>query len=82
MSHQHERRHGMLRGLESVKASSTFEGRFGRMFRTLPKADFPDDALSILAASMSAEHEDDPTPETANPRDDEENTGISAGYTY
>ena len=30
---------------------------------------------------MCAE-KDPPTPETYNPRDDEENTGISAGYTY
>lgn len=82
MSHRHERKHGVVRGLESVKVSSTFEGRFGRMFRTLPRADFPDDALKILADVMSAKDEGEPTPETQNPRDDEENTGISAGYTY
>src|SRR5207249_3346102 len=57
-----------------------FEGRFGRMFRTLPPAEFVEDDLIALAEAMIAEHEDPPTPETED--DDEENQGISAGYTY
>lgn len=80
MNDQHTRKHGMLRGLENVTGSSTFEGRFGRMFRTLPKAEFTDSALKALADAMSAPKEDTPTPETET--DDEENSGISAGYTY
>jgi hypothetical protein len=52
------------------------------MFRTLPKARFSKDALTKLGKAMCADAEDNPTPEDANPRDDEENTGISAGYTY
>ncbi len=74
--------HGILRGLESTSASDSSEGRFGRMFRTLPKAKFTPDALAKLADAMCSGKEDNPTPEDANPRDDEENTGISAGYTY
>lgn len=72
--------HGYLRGLDSAAHSSSFEGRFGRMFRTLPKAFWPDDALKRLSEAMSAEAEDQPTPETE--RDGEENSGIAAGYTY
>lgn len=80
MSAKHIRKHGELRGLAAVANSTTFEGRFGKIFRTLPKAFFPDDALSILASAMSAKKEGAPTPETE--KDDEENSGISAGYTY
>ncbi len=73
-------RHGELRGLESHGRSDQFEGRFGRMFRTLPAARFDAEMLHNLAAAMTAEFEATPTPETE--ADDEENTGISAGYTY
>jgi hypothetical protein len=73
-------RHGELRGLESHGRSDQFEGRFGRMFRTLPAAQFDAEMLHNLAAAMTAEFEATPTPETE--ADDEENTGISAGYTY
>src|SRR5882724_12737952 len=74
------KRHGVLRGLDNVTASNSFEGRFGRMFRTLPKAHFTDAALEALAKAMTAVKEDKPTPETED--DDEEKPGISAGYTY
>ena len=57
------------------------KGVFGRMFRTLPRTKFDEEALKKLADAMIAD-KDPGTPETANPRDDEENTGISAGYTY
>src|SRR5215467_3256343 len=73
-------RHGELRGLESSGRSDQLEGRFGRMFRTLPPAHFDAGMLHDLAAAMTAEFEATPTPETE--ADDEENTGISAGYTY
>jgi len=72
--------HGEVRGLSLSRRSSQFEGRFGRMFRTLPAAQFDEQMLKKLAEAMSAEAEDQPTPETEV--DDEENTGISAGYTY
>jgi len=72
--------HGEVRGLSLSRRSSQFEGRFGRMFRTLPPAQFDEQMLRKLADAMSAEPEDKPTPETE--ADDEENPVISAGYTY
>jgi Animal haem peroxidase len=88
MSNVHIRHHGAVRGLDNVVSSPLFEGRFGRIFRALPPANFDlkdtDDlkALRDLAGHMVAKAEGDPTPEEANPPDDEENSGISAGYTY
>ena len=73
-------RHGQLRGLESASRSDQFDGRFGRLFRSLPAAEFDADILAALAKLMIADFEATPTPETEV--DDEENTGISAGYTY
>ncbi len=67
------------RGLLNHPASPAFEGVFGRIFRTLPKADFSVKALKDLAKEMVATP-DPPTPETEI--DDEENPGIDAGYTY
>jgi hypothetical protein len=75
------RYHGpRLRGIDFHPGSTSFEGRFGRMFRTLPPAEFDVDDLKKLARAMVAEREREPTPETES--DDEENQGISAGYTY
>ncbi len=74
------RSHGGVRGAEHPHQSLTFEGRFGRIFRALPPARFSEEALTALGQAMTAEHEDAPTPETEV--DDEENQGISAGYTY
>jgi hypothetical protein len=74
------------RGFDSSPRSRLFAGRFGRMFRSLPPADFEDAALLKLAAAMVAapETNDDGqlevTPETEV--DDEENYGLPAGYTY
>jgi heme peroxidase len=87
--------HGTLRGADHVPGSSTSEGRFGRMFRALPAADFPAEALQLLAEKMEAEPELNPktgqraakmekspaNPDETEP-DDEENFGIPAGYTY
>ena len=73
-------RHGELRGLDLTSRSSQFEGRFGRMFRTLPPAEFNQEILMKLGSKMTADFEATPTPETKP--DDEENSGISAGYTY
>jgi hypothetical protein len=74
--------HGLVRGLEGVASSPQFEGRFGRIFRTLPPARVSRDGeeLKKLAAAMTAALENPPTPEDQD--DDEENSGISAGYTY
>ena len=75
------RPHGVgLRGLEVPRGSEQFEGRFGRMFRTLTPAEHTEDDLHKLALAMTAEREDPPTPEEED--DDEENPDISAGYTY
>jgi len=81
-------KHGNVRGLDNVPLSPSFEGRFGRMFR-LHQAHHNIDDLVKLAridkdgiGGMTAELDEPQTPEEQNPRDDEENTGISAGYTY
>jgi Animal haem peroxidase len=83
---------GGVRGDNSVPRSSQFEGRFGRMFRTLPSAEWPKDALLKLGTAMTSDPEtldSDPKVPTAafeDPgkriQDDEENAGIPAGYTY
>ena len=70
-----------IRGLMSTKTSPLFQGRFGRMFRLLPPAQFganEDDNrrnLAALAAAMAADF--DP------PKDgvDDEESGIPALYT-
>jgi hypothetical protein len=76
-------RHGTpIRGLSTVRTSPIFQGRFGRMFRSLPAARFgASDAdnvsnLTSLGTAMSAEF--DP------PKDgkDDEESGIPALYTY
>jgi hypothetical protein len=68
------------RGSDFHPSSTLFEGRFGRMFRTLPAADFAEEDLKKLAGKMVAPAEARATSE--NKDDDEENQGISAGYTY
>ena len=72
-------RHGRVRGADFDRRSSQFEGRFGRMFRTLPPATFDETMLYGLARRMTAKP-DKPTSE--DKQDPEENSGISAGYTY
>jgi len=83
---------GGVRGDNSVPRSSEFEGRFGRMFRSLPSAEWPKDALLKLGDAMTSPPEQldtkPPVPTAAledftkRIQDDEENAGISAGYTY
>ena len=46
-----------LRGDQVNRGSRTFVGRFGRMFRTLPAAEFHQEALTALAEAMSADAE-------------------------
>ena len=48
---------GGIRGADSSRRSPQFEGVFGRMFRTLPAADFPEGDLTRLAAAMTADPE-------------------------
>jgi hypothetical protein len=82
---------GGVRGDTMRRRSSMFEGRFGRMFRDLAPASWPEGALRALGDAMLALPEaTDTTPKlpTASPetdailQDDEENSGISSGYTY
>src|SRR5215467_1283343 len=69
-------------GLMSTKNSPLFEGRFGRMFRSLPAAHFGsteqenEDNLAQLGAAMSAKF--DPPTDGKDP----EESGIPALYTY
>ena len=46
-----------LRGLDSVAQSQQHEGHFGRMFRTLPQAEFDEGDLIKLASEMTAKPE-------------------------
>src|SRR6266478_427178 len=80
------RTHGGVRGADFPRGSLSFEGGFGRIFHTLPAAQFSDEDLEKLAKEMTALPEVDnngkptATPETED--DSEENQGIDAGYTY
>lgn len=74
------RPHGGVRGSALPRGSVLFQGTFGRIFRALPAAEFADGDLENLAKEMTAEPEDQPTPEAEI--DAEENPGIDAGYTY
>ena len=79
MPNPHAHTHGSgLRGLS--QRPPAFEGGFRRVFPMLPAAEFDKDDLAKLAAAMTAPKEDTQTPE--DQVDDEENQGISAGYTY
>jgi len=69
-----------IRGADNPTQSPLFEGRFGRMFRSLPPARHSEQALRDLAARITAEAEEEETPETEP--DAEENPGIASGYTY
>ena len=79
---------GGVRGDQVNRGSRIFEGRFGRLFRALPAAEFDSGDLETLARQMSADPERNgnapvASPETADKiQDGEENTGIAAGYTY
>ena len=72
----------VIRGLMSAKKSPLFQGRFGRMFRSLPGATFGhsdsenENNLKLLGAAMSGSF--DPVKDG---KDDEE-SGIPALYTY
>ena len=91
--------HGGVRGADFNRRSSQAEGKFGRMFRSLPAATWSPDALGKLAGNGNEKDSMSTIPETDkdNPRlpvapveepqatrlhDEEENSGIDAGYTY
>ena len=71
----------LLRGISAVK-SPLFQGRFGRMFRNLPPAQFgasddeSDKNLTKLGAAMVS------APDTPKDGKDDEESGIPALYTY
>lgn len=71
-----------LRGLMSTPKSPNYQGRFGRMFRSLPAATYGNNdadsrnALMTLGAAMSADFD---APKDGN---DAEESGIPALYTY
>jgi hypothetical protein len=83
---------GGVRGDSLDRRSSSFEGLFGRIFRSLPPAKWPKQHLIDLGLAMTADaerDEKDPNLPAASPevddkriQDDEENAGIPAGYTY
>ena len=71
-----------LRGLSSTAASPLFQGRFGRMFRSLPAAKYGrTDAESVAALKVLG---DKMTSSFDKPKDgnDAEESGIPALYTY
>ena len=70
------------RGLMSTKTSPFFQGRFGRMFRSLHPAKFgktDDESIANLAALGDAMSADFEAPKDGQ---DEEESGIPALYTY
>lgn len=81
------------RGFASTPESSTRDGRFGRMFRTLPPLELTEKdgaaQLGDLADAIATAGDDPETreqeiinPASPNAGDDEENVAIPAGYTY
>lgn len=68
-------KHGLLRGLNATRSSS-FEGKFGRLFRALGPAEFAEKDLKKLAEAMTT-----PLEPPEDGKDDEE-SGIPALYTY
>jgi hypothetical protein len=72
-----EPRHGNIRGFDDVTRSRSFQGRFGRMFRNLPPADFERDHLMKLGERMISKAK-----LVAEGREDAAESKIPAGYTY
>ncbi len=76
-----KRAHGGVRGADLSRGSLLFEGPFGRMFRTLPPADFGADEkanmdnFAALALQMNGDFD-------AKDGPDVEESGIPSAYTY
>lgn len=68
------------RGLTTTPNSNLPQGRFGRMFRNLPPAHWPEAMLKDLAKEMIGEGPD--VDNKVGESDAEENHAIPAGYTY
>jgi heme peroxidase len=78
-------RHGAeVRGekLQSLTFSPLFEGRFGRMFRTLPGFVPSEDALDTLADHMFESAGKDKDPGEGQGADPRHNPHLPAGFTY
>jgi hypothetical protein len=83
---------GGVRGDNSAPRSALFEGRFGRMFRSLPAGNWSRESLINLGKAMTSDpetvkgHSNIPEAAFEDPKkrihDDEENAAIPAGYTY
>ena len=83
--------HGSLpqRGLDITPSSTSYNGRYGRMFRDLPTYDIKDDSLVALSRVMVQQLEDGKLDKPLGEVDDDENTArlgdelrLPAGYTY
>ena len=76
-----KRAHGGVRGADLTRGSLLFDGPFGRMFRTLPAADFGateaanNDNFTKLAEQMNGDFD-------AKDGPDNEESGIPSAYTY
>lgn len=74
-------RHGAhaTRGLDDVPRSTLYEGRFGRIFRTLPpfRPKVPNDDFVLLTSTMLELQNDE-----APGEDSRDNVKISSGFTY
>ena len=71
-----------LRGLMSTPASQLFQGRFGRMFRSLPAATYGPTDLASRAALMTLGVQMTSGPDAPKDGNDPEESGIPALYTY
>jgi hypothetical protein len=73
-----------LRGIDSVAASFSTAGRFGRMFRNVPVFEHRDENLAALARTMvmTADPKDGEPVPTPAPFNAHENALLPAGYTY
>jgi hypothetical protein len=77
------RPHGVgVRGADLSRGSSLLQGRFGRMFRSLPPADFGMDDAASMAALMALGAAMVSTPDAPKDGPDAEESGIPAIYTY
>lgn len=86
MEPRHAHGHGNVptRGFTFAPGSPFFNGRFGRLFRSVPAADFGDNddesqaALKALGLKMVS----DPDPKDPKDGPDSEESGIPAAFTY
>lgn len=70
------------RGFDLAPQSVFLEGRFGRMFRSLPAFEPPVEALDVLAETMREDPPAAPGGDGWEPSRDEGDSPIPAGFTY